>query len=327
MSSVSNDQIAQAKQLDLLSYLQRYEPDELVPNGGSEYTTKTHGSLIISNGKWIWNKRGIGGRSTLDYLIKVRDMGFVEAVSHLSSLVPTSILPAGAVSGSSQEPTPGTLPFHLPPRHVRATRVEAYLAWRGIDAKIIRECITNGTLYEYRKVHSGKNYYNCVFVGYDNENAPRYAMLRGAFSAFRGEVAGSDKIHSFRYRPKDSSEQPGMVVACESAIDALSLASVHKLEGAAAWQAADYLSLGGTAPAAVLQYLADNPQTGHVCLALDNDEAGRAAADSMRRELETMGIVVSDMVPPAGFKDWNAALMAERQPKEKPSAKAKGESR
>ena len=33
--------------------------------------------LKISNGKWCWNSRGIGGRTALDYLIKVRGMDFV----------------------------------------------------------------------------------------------------------------------------------------------------------------------------------------------------------------------------------------------------------
>ncbi len=36
------------------------------------------GSLKISNGKWIWWSRGIGGRSALDYLIKVKGYSFLE---------------------------------------------------------------------------------------------------------------------------------------------------------------------------------------------------------------------------------------------------------
>ncbi len=36
---------------------------------------------------------------------------------------------------------------------------------------------------------------NCVFVGYDKENKPRYAGLRGTNtnSSFKGEVEGSQK--------------------------------------------------------------------------------------------------------------------------------------
>lgn len=48
--------------------------------GGSTYCTRTHDSLKISNGKWCWFSRGIGGKTALDYLIKVREIPFTEAV-------------------------------------------------------------------------------------------------------------------------------------------------------------------------------------------------------------------------------------------------------
>ena len=45
LSSVSKEQIAKAKEWDLLSYLQAYEPQELKRSGPHEYSTKTHDSL------------------------------------------------------------------------------------------------------------------------------------------------------------------------------------------------------------------------------------------------------------------------------------------
>ena len=44
------------------------------------YCTAEHDSLKISNGKWYWWSRGFGGYSALDYLIKVKEYDFVEAV-------------------------------------------------------------------------------------------------------------------------------------------------------------------------------------------------------------------------------------------------------
>ena len=73
MSYVSPEAIRQAKQMDLLTYLQSYEPNELVKLSGNTYCTRQHDSLKISNGKWHWFSRGIGGRTALDYLIKVKD--------------------------------------------------------------------------------------------------------------------------------------------------------------------------------------------------------------------------------------------------------------
>lgn len=66
----------EVKRMDLLTYLKNYEPYELVHFSGNTYTTRTHDSLKISNGKWMWWSRGIGGRSALDYLIKVKEYSF-----------------------------------------------------------------------------------------------------------------------------------------------------------------------------------------------------------------------------------------------------------
>ena len=86
MSSVTKEQIARAKEWDLLSYLQTYEPQEIKRSGPNEYCTRTHDSLKISNGKWCWNSQGIGGRTALDYLIKVRGVAFTDAVETLCPL-------------------------------------------------------------------------------------------------------------------------------------------------------------------------------------------------------------------------------------------------
>ena len=83
MPFIPPDVVAQAREMDLLTYLHNYEPQELVHFGGSTYCTREHDSLKISNGKWCWFSRGIGGTSALDYLIKVKDIPFMEAVERI----------------------------------------------------------------------------------------------------------------------------------------------------------------------------------------------------------------------------------------------------
>lgn len=75
------DVIEQARQIDLLSYLQWYEPSNLKRVAGNVYCTREHDSLKISNGKWYWWSWGFGGYSALHYLMKVRELGFVEAAA------------------------------------------------------------------------------------------------------------------------------------------------------------------------------------------------------------------------------------------------------
>ena len=119
LPGVTKEQITKAKAWDLLSYLEAHDPQELKRCGPREYCTRTHDSLKISNGKWYWNSRGIGGRTALDYLIKVRGMDFVGAVEALS----------GCRAPPSQErpkPKPPG-PFTLPEASRYPSAVVAYL--------------------------------------------------------------------------------------------------------------------------------------------------------------------------------------------------------
>ena len=84
MPYIAPEVIQEVKRMDLLTYLKSYEPYELVRFSGNVYTIKTHDSLKISNGKWMWWSRGIGGRSALDYLIKVKGYAFLDAVQMIA---------------------------------------------------------------------------------------------------------------------------------------------------------------------------------------------------------------------------------------------------
>jgi hypothetical protein len=79
MPWISEERLAEARKVDLLTYLQEREPHELIYSARNEYRTKSHGSLVLSNGMWYWNRGQIGGRSALDYLIKVRGMDLAES--------------------------------------------------------------------------------------------------------------------------------------------------------------------------------------------------------------------------------------------------------
>ena len=116
MPGVTEEQISRAWEIDLLSYLSTYEPNELIRDGPGRYTTATHGSLVISNGKWNWNGGGIAGVSALDYLAKVRGMGFVSAVEALTGERAESVRTYQAVTKT--QPAPERIPFY-PPRPLK----------------------------------------------------------------------------------------------------------------------------------------------------------------------------------------------------------------
>ena len=112
---VTKEEIEQARQLDLLSYLQRYRPDELVKVTRGVYSLRSHDSLKISNGKWFRWSNGVGGVSALDYLVKVEGMPFVETVRHLCEC--TKHWPFSKSMPKPKEPKP----FSLPKRHSNNT--------------------------------------------------------------------------------------------------------------------------------------------------------------------------------------------------------------
>ena len=139
MPWVEEEQIEKAREIDLLSYLQTYEPRELKPDGPGRYVTESHGSLVISNGKWKWNNGSVGGVSALDYLTKVRGVGFVEAVELLTG---ERAADARAYQEAAKaQPPPKKWPFH-PPRPLRYSNgAVSYLQKRGISPEVINRCI------------------------------------------------------------------------------------------------------------------------------------------------------------------------------------------
>ena len=287
--------------MDLLTYLRRFEPEELVHIGGNTYATRTHDSLKISNGKWCWWSRNIGGTTALDYLTRVEGFSFLDAVQRI-----LGELPRVPTKSEPTAPLPKT-EFSLPPKHADNRRVFSYLRGRGIDPEIINHCIKHGLLYESAQHH------NCVFVGFAGDR-PAYAMQRGTLQErrFVGEVAGSDKRYSFAV-PMTPGDSPTLCVF-ESAIDALSYLMLLKQRGRD-WRKANTLSLGGVGkedrqlPPALSRYLKAAPHITRVVLCLDNDAPGRTSAVLLRELLR--GYEVIDR-PPVRGKDYNDLLRYRR---------------
>ena len=85
MAYYTEEQIERAREMALLTWLRLHDPGKLLPAKGGEYRTRTHDSITISNGNWMWWSKGFGGRSALDYLIKVRGEPFTRAVGMVLS--------------------------------------------------------------------------------------------------------------------------------------------------------------------------------------------------------------------------------------------------
>jgi hypothetical protein len=297
MPGVSEDMVRQAREVDLLTYLREREPWELKRSGPGEYRTASHGSLVISNNLWFWHRGQVGGASAIDYLIKIRGMGFVEAVKTVSGVCPSPAflsLPVKRPEAKREDKTP-----YLPPRTRLPTRMLAYLQQRGIDPDVIRQCMDAGILYEGR--YHGETV--CVFVGRDDSGKARFGSMRGTDSGLKQDCAGSDKSCGFRLAPKEATS--GVLAVFEAPIDAISHLCLHPARDV------HRLSLGGTSDRALMAFLEKNPQIADISLCLDSDGAGHEAAGRIAAALaedERFGHIRVTFTPPQAGKDYSDAL-------------------
>lgn len=302
MPYIAPEVIEQARQIDLLTYLQACEPDELVRISPNNYCTRTHDSLKISNGKWMWWSHRIGGYNALDYLVKVKGISFVEAVEVLMG---GAAIMQSVVCAAPKKEQPKVL--LLPERSPSSDKVTEYLFGRGIDYGIIEYCISQGLIYE------SLPYHNAVFVGYDRERKPRYAAFRATNSTrIMGDCSGSDKHYSFRIADSKSEE----LHLFECAIDLLSFATLELMEEQD-WREKNLVSLSGVylskkrpeeskTPMALSQFLGDNPHIRKITLHFDNDAAGRSASMALKAKLGDQYEIIDR--PPQYGKDYNDFL-------------------
>jgi hypothetical protein len=296
LSYVSPEDIEQAKQMDLLTYLQNYESNNLIRVSGSTYCTREHDSLKISNGKWCWFSHGVGGRTALDYLIKVKDYSFIQAVETI--LGRAAAVPPVFHRQQSEPPRE----LLMPEMNDNADRVVSYLKSRGIHPVIIDYCLENELIFET------KEYHNAVFVGRDLSGNARYGALRSTTSSYKGDVSGSDKHFSFSI-----SGTSNTVHVFEAAIDLLSYATLELYDGRD-WHRDSLLSLAGVyqtkrkdvVPIALEQFLNDHPGISTLRLHLDNDEIGRGAVAGIVSGLNGRYQVYDE--PPRYGKDVNDQL-------------------
>lgn len=305
---VTDEQIERARSIDLVQFLQQYEPPGELKRIGQSWTLKSHDSMRISaDGRWNWFSQNKGGGDAIGFLQAVHGMSFQDAVRTLAG---EDFKTIPATQAEHKAKPPERTAFALPPKNNGNRRVFAYLhRSRGIAAEIINHCIKNNLLYEDAQHH------NAVFVGKDETGTAKYAFLRGTLtgSHFRQEATGSDKSYGFFLRGSGKT-----LFVCEAAIDALSIATLRKFEGLD-WKKDNYLALGGVTASesklpAALERTLNTFSFKRVVLCFDNDAAGQTAARrifTMLRQRFPENLEVRTCVPKV--KDFNDQLCVKLQ--------------
>ena len=302
MPRLTDEQIQDAKNITLLEYFRLHDPASLKQTK-DRTSHAQHDSFIIDNGngQWFWNSKGIGGKNAIDYITKIEGKSFIEAVRQLVDDGVQSIYKPSHVSESARktEPTPKSLV--LPKPAETNDNVLNYLKNRGISQETAQKCISLGLIYETKDNSLGDT--RAVFVGYNQNNEPKYAAERSLNKDIKKDLTGSDKTFSFLLPANDPNSDS--VAVFESPIDAISHAELYpKFDGYR-------LSLAGTAPKALNAFLERNPNTETILLCLDNDKAGQLATKQITTELSKENATKNIKIlnnPPFLGKDYNELL-------------------
>ena len=143
MPGVTQEQIAAARRMSAIEFLQKYRPNSLVKSSArGEYQLAEHDSFKINakSSLWHWKSRDIGGKSALNYLIYVEGVPFVEAVRLLCEESP-GYVPTPHEQVERKRPS-----FRLPPIAENCDRITRYLLGRGISNAVIQYCPPSGTV-------------------------------------------------------------------------------------------------------------------------------------------------------------------------------------
>ena len=292
----SEDDLYRANTADLVSFLQSHGGN--VKKVGSTYKyiytdgSGTHDSVTIYGGKWYDHKNQRGGYA-VKFLQEFLGFSFQDSVIELLG----GHCSAQSVRSAPKEtPKPVVKPFELPEPNSDMRRVFAYLT----KQRFIAPDIISHFAHEH-KIYEDSKYHNVVFVGTDENGAPKQASVRSTISfgkTFRITVANSDTKYSFSHFGNNEK-----LFVFEAPIDMLSFITLYQKD----WQQHSYIAMNGVYESAMLRALESHSDLQNVYLCTDSDEGGIEAAERLRDILSEKGYTEIFRIAPQQ-NDWNEAL-------------------
>ena len=132
-----------------------------------------HDSLQISNGKWYWHSKGIGGHTAVQFLMKVREMRYPDAIRQVLRYTPQAIC-LSKIHLKRWEKV-----FQPPKRNYNHNRVIAYLEKRGISRNVISIASSNRSYTSPRII-------TVLCLSERRTRRPKYGNIRSTNGSFKG---------------------------------------------------------------------------------------------------------------------------------------------
>ena len=284
---VSADQIAKAKNVDLVKYLTNTHPELIRYDEKSKrYLHSEHDSCVISNiGFYRFSTHDRGDQ--IQFLENYCNLNFQNAVRALAQYAGENVTECIPHTDKTESERSFGAPEACEGIY---KHVWSYLVLkRGLPKNVVEKLFENGTLYQ------AKEYNNCVFLS----DICNYAELVGTTdNKFKQIQKGSAPDGFWCVGNKDSDT----VYLCESAIDAISLMLLQEKYNPQ--ENACYASMGGLKDSAV-EHLKKLYPT--VAIAVDNDTAGK---EFREKHTELFSLIPPCVVRTNGqlTKDWNDVL-------------------
>ena len=296
--------IDQIKRISIVEYAEEigFHPYKI----GHYYSLKEHDSVRIDPDKniFVQNSTGSGG-SVIDFAMTFQGLDLKHAIRTL-----------GVRTASNHEKTEPEqeirkeklVDLKLPEKDSIMRNIFAYLIkTRGIDQAIVQEMVQRKALYQ--DIHK-----NCVFVSRDDSGKPMFASIRGTntYKKFVADAFGCDYSYGL-FLPNGGDR----LIVTESAIDAMSVMDLLEISGMD-HKKYDYLALSGCGKTEVIETHLRNHRNHDyriVDLCLDNDEAGKRAANTLAVRIKEISKAAVYTELPGNEKDYNDVLKQVKQVK------------
>ena len=223
------------------------------------------GLFIFKNGKGFYHFTTSKKGNILDFAKEYLGLDFKQAVESILGIRAYE----NNIGSFCFEEEKEKKPFKLPQKAESFNRVIAYLTQvRKIDKEVLYDFINKDKVYQAKEVTSKCTFYNCAFVGYDENNIPKYCSLRSPSSKsnFRKDVESSDKHYGFSFNGVSKN-----LYVFESPIDLMSHITIFKLENRVDWKKDNRVSCGGLFDMAIDTYLKQNKDIENIIFCFDND--------------------------------------------------------
>lgn len=262
---VSQDEIEKANEIDLVAYAE--SKGESFIRQGQYYRHNKHDSLLITNNKWFWNSKQVGGFGAISFAQHFYDLKFPEAVQDIND---RNIEKKNEVKYTDYRKENFRYPLEYEvssQNNIKKYLVEERMLsplivdWL-IKKDLIAEDRMKNVVFKWRE-KGGKG----EVIGGERQGT----VLMEDGKRFKQNIANSDQKSGFQI----DIGKPNKLAVFESPIDALSYwqLNIKKLKDVR------LLSMSGLKDMTFLHSVTSLQREGHdiekVIMAVDNDEAGR----------------------------------------------------